>query len=89
MKPVIVFLHLKILIFQQELQLAVNISVCMFNSGILWTFKKLFDECMLVMSDITRNIFRQIDINCIKKAGYHSSERRKSNRKKVLQGKNK
>ena len=33
----------------QELQLAVKIRVCIFNSGILWTHK-LFDECGLVMS---------------------------------------
>ena len=28
----------------QELQLAVNIMVCIFNSGILWAYNKLFDE---------------------------------------------
>ena len=34
----------------QELQLAVNITVCIFNSGILRTYKKLSDECGLIKS---------------------------------------
>ena len=34
----------------KELQLPVNIRVCIFNSEILWTYKKLFDEYGLVMS---------------------------------------
>ena len=41
----------------QEFQLAVNISVYIFSSGILWMCEKLFDECELVMLDIARNIF--------------------------------
>ena len=54
MKPIIVFfgvLYLNILIVQQELQLAINIRVGVFNGeGILWTYKKLFDECGFVLS---------------------------------------
>ena len=54
MKPIIVFfgvLYLNILIVQQELQLAINIRVGIFNGeGILWTYKKLFDECGFVLS---------------------------------------
>lgn len=33
----------------QELQSAVNIRACIFNSGFLWTYKKLCDECGFVM----------------------------------------
>ena len=34
----------------KELQLSVNIRVWIFNSGMLWTYTKLFDECGLIMS---------------------------------------
>ena len=53
--------------------MAVNIRVCLFNSGILWAYKELFDEHGLEMLDIARNIFRQIDINRIMEVNYHSS----------------
>ena len=34
----------------QNLQLAANIMVSVFNSGTLWIYKKLFCECVLLMS---------------------------------------
>lgn len=34
----------------QKLQLAANIMVSVFNSGTLWIYKKLFGECVLVLS---------------------------------------
>ena len=51
--------------------MTVNISVFKFSSGILWAYKKLFDEFGLAMSDIESNIFRQIRINRAKEADYH------------------
>ena len=61
MKPIIVlFGVLQFKILTQDLQLKVNIRVCIFNSRILWTYKKLFDECGLVISKGLLRKFRNI-----------------------------
>ena len=73
----------------KEIQLAVDISVCLFNSGYLWTYQTIFEKCNLPFSENAKNMFRQMDIDRIKKSDYHSSEKQKKRRKDIRHEKHK
>lgn len=72
----------------QEVNLAIQMSVCIYNSGFLWTYKKLLEECEIEISNTSLSVFRQIDTVRIKSADYQSSEGRKNKRKQCRRKKN-
>ena len=73
----------------KEIELAINLTVCIFNSGFLWTYENVFQECNLKLSIEAKKIFRQIDATRIKKSDYHSSDVCKRKRKATRREKNK
>ena len=73
----------------QEIELATNLSLCMFNSGFLWTYAELMTKCNLEVTPETKSIFRKIDYNRMLMSDYRSKETTKEHRKKTRTKKNK
>lgn len=73
----------------KEVEMAVYLSVCVFNSGFFWTYENVLRECGFPLSNESRNVFRIIDTSRILKSDYHSSEVTKQKRKKTRREKNK
>ena len=73
----------------QEIELAMNLSLCLFNSGFAWTYEKVLKECGLMISTETRDIFRRIDYIRIMDSDYKSLDATKFRRKKKRRSKNK
>ena len=57
-----------------EIDLAMNLAVCIFNSGFSWTFKHILAACSLPTSIDSFTMFRQIDRERIVSADYKTLE---------------
>lgn len=73
----------------KEVELAMNLSVCIFNSGFYWTYKELLTSCNLEVSSSSLKIFKRIDKNRIQKSNYQTSDVAKERRKETRREKNK
>ena len=72
-----------------EIELAMNLSTCLFNSGFLWTYKNFLNQIGLNITDISQQLFRKIDEVRIKHSEYKLLSSTKEKRKKTRRLKNK
>lgn len=64
-----------------ETSLAVNIAVCLYNSGLEYTLINLFEKSAISISPLMLTQWRNIDITRITKGDYAIRDDRKSRRK--------
>ena len=67
----------------QEIRIAVNLGVCLFNDGFEATASKVFEELQIPISPSQRKLWRSIDEERIRHAQYRDLEKRKIIRKKA------
>ena len=66
----------------QEIEFAVNLSTCTFNSGFTWTFKILFRQLDIQLSKDSECIFSCIDKILIYQSDYKTTQRSKTKKAK-------
>ena len=69
----------------QETSLAISLGVCIFNDGLKYTLKKMFDLCNLSCASSSERIWKSLDEQRLKNGNYKmtiaSKERRKQKRR--------
>lgn len=73
----------------KEVEMAVFLSVCIFNSGFNWTFRNILFEYGIQPDDSMLRIFTMIDNTRIYKSDYHSLDYVKKKRQVTRKEKNK
>lgn len=73
----------------KEVEVAMYLSTCLYNSGFGWTYKKLLDELGLFVSSDMINNFKKVDVTRIKNADYRSLDFVREKRKSTRRRKNK
>lgn len=67
----------------EAIELAVQLSVCLYNSGFYWVYFRMLARCKLPYSASSLTSFRSICNRCITNTDYCGQDRVKYNRKKT------
>ena len=73
----------------KEIKLAMNLAVCLYNSGFYSTYVQMINTCGLKSSKVSRNLFKVIDQTRIANADYKTLQSTKQKRKVERRQRNK